>query len=42
MALGGDPEGPRDAAYLEAVNQQALITNQRLKELFAGSAEAPH
>ena len=41
VALGGDPEGPRDAAYLDAVNQQALITNQRLKELFVGSAEAP-
>ena len=41
VALGGDPEDPRDAAYLEAVNQQALVTNQRLKELFAGSAEAP-
>jgi hypothetical protein len=42
IALFNDPEGPHDAAYLEAVNRQALATNQRLKELFVGNAEAPH
>jgi len=41
LALDADDAAPADSGYRDAVDQQALETNERLRDLFVSGAGAP-
>ena len=41
LAVDADDASPADSGYMDAVNQQALETNVRLRDLFVSGTSAP-